>query len=176
MLLGTRRRRIATVLIALAAVFAVTTAAVAVTIQKNGGPVKAVRVVTADDATTIYGVTPENVAGMSLTVTVPSGEKALLLITFSAQTHCQHSLNEGSACLIQVKVDDNIAKPGPVTFAHMEVYDSLDDIIAETHSMQFVAGPLNAGQHTVNVQGWVTEQYTYFGLSARTLSILRSKV
>jgi hypothetical protein len=176
MLLGTRRRRIATALIALAAVFAVTTAAVAVTLQKSGGPVKAVRVVTADDGTSIYGLTPENVAGMSVTVTVPSGEKALLLITFSAQTRCQHSLNEASACLIQVKVDDNIAKPGAVTFAHMEVFDSLDDIIDETHSMQFVAGPLNAGQHTVTVQGWVTKQYTYFGLTARTLSVLRSKV
>jgi hypothetical protein len=42
--------------------------------------------------------------------------------------------------------------------------------------MQFVAGPLNAGSHTIKVQGYVDEGVSSFALYQRTLSVLRSRV
>jgi hypothetical protein len=42
--------------------------------------------------------------------------------------------------------------------------------------MQFVAGPLAAGAHTIKVQAVVGEEATFFDFYDRTLSVLRSKV
>jgi hypothetical protein len=52
---------------------------------------------------------------MSLSMTVPSGEKALFLITFSAQATCQDTYSSAS-CYVGVTVDGHGASPGDVIF------------------------------------------------------------
>src|SRR3954470_20509727 len=79
-------RFVAFAAIALALVLAGT--AVGATLQKNGGPVTAVRTATADDNAHSTATTWTDVPGMSVAVNVPAGERALLIVTFSAVNQC----------------------------------------------------------------------------------------
>jgi hypothetical protein len=149
---------------------------VAAQVIKTGRAVTAVKVVT--ETSQGYASTPftwTDIGGMSTSVTVPSGEKAILLITFSAQTTCtRSSATVSTYCQIRVLVDGAAALPGFVNFD--SAADGNSAIAPETNSMQFVAGPLNAGSHTIKVQGLVDEAQSTFVLTSRTLSILRSRV
>lgn len=171
--------RSAAVLVTVALALVLAGTAIGATLQKNGGPVTAVRTATADDYVYVQVANSPtmswaNVPGMSVSANVPSGEKGLLVITFSAVSQCNGT--SGGFCHIRVLVDGTQANPGAVTF------DSADDGPGgsvnsyETNSMQFIAGPKSAGAHTVTVQ-WAMSPYTNgtFTLLGRTLTVLRSK-
>ena len=81
-----RPRLLLAVAIGLATLLVAETAVLAVTTIKTGGPVRGVKVVTETAQQTIYPSGWTDVQGMSLSMTVPSGEKALLLITYSSSS------------------------------------------------------------------------------------------
>ena len=142
---------------------------------KSGGPVKAVKVVTESASQVITNSSsPTDIQGMSLSMTVPSGEKALLLITFSAQATCTQDTYSTAWCYVRVTVDGHGTAPGDVIFDG--ALDGNNTYAIETNSMQFVAGPVGAGLHTIKVVAFADEAASYFTLTNRTLSVLRSKV
>lgn len=160
--------------VAALAVALVAGGAYAATLQKNGGPVKAVRAVTADGLGSTTATTWTDVPGMSLTVGVPSGERGLLVITFAAMDHCTAGASAGY-CNIRVLVDGAAAEPSQVVFDSTEDSGTGNVNSWETNSMQFVAGPIGAGKHTVRVQYSITGSAT-FSVAARTLTVLRARV
>ena len=146
---------------------------------KTGGAVKGVKVVTESAPQSIVagavGMTAYvDIQGMSLSMTVPSGEKALLLITFSSASVCLDGSGATNSCWVRVLVDNGTALPGQVIFDSAADGNALSAY--EANSMQFVAGPLSAGSHTVKVQAYLDETFSSFQLDTRTLSVLRSKV
>jgi len=164
----------------LGALLAGSGAVVAATVIKSGKAVTAVKVATETDIAQINSSDPccawSDIAGMSLSINVPSGERALLLITFSAQAMCSDGYGTTARCSIMVLVDGNQALPGEVIFASAGDAVGAENFAIEANSMQFVAGPLNAGTHTIKVRGAPNEPSTLFALNARTLSVLRSRV
>jgi hypothetical protein len=108
---------------------------------------------------------------MSTTVTVPAGQKALLVITFSGETLCQDFDGATLSCQIRATVDGANAQPGEVVFDSQQANSGWS-----TNSMQFVRGPVNAGQHVVKIQFRVDEFPAEFHIGDRTLTVLRSKV
>ena len=157
---------LAAVLVAGSIVLAATT--------KSGGAVRAVKVVTESGITNPAYTSFRDVEGMSLTMTIPSGEQALLLITFSALTSCVDGTGTTTGCRVRVLVDGAVAPPGEVEFD--SALDGDDNLGREANSMQFVAGPLSPGLITVRVQARVTKDLSYVAFTARTLTVLRSKV
>lgn len=170
-----RVRTIGLIVSALALLVAGT--AIGATLQKNGRTVTAVRTVTADTSVQTALSTWTDVPDMSVSVGVPSGERGLLVITFSGVHDC-YAPGSGNAgqCRIRVLVDAAAAQPLEIVFASTT---STNQHLYETNSMQFVAGPMQAGAHIVKVQ-FRTEPTTpdpiYFMLESRTLTVLRSKV
>jgi hypothetical protein len=162
----------------IALVMLVAGTAIGATLARNGGAVKAVRTVSADDR--VERTDPNdgsfnwaNVPGMTVSAPVPTGETGLLVITFSGMSACSGTT---AFCQIRVLVDGNVVPPGLVAF------DSTDDGPGgsvnsyETNSMQFVAGPKRAGAHTVTVQWAISPSSgASFTLTGRTLTVLRSK-
>jgi hypothetical protein len=141
---------------------------------KTGGTVTAVKVAT-ETAQMSVNTTGgwHDITGASVSINVPSGEKGLLLITFSGQGYCIDFSGETVLCRLRVLVDGQPALPGAMTF------DTAGDgeiLSYEANSMQFVAGPLNPGQHTIKAQASVNEPNSSFFLGPRTLSVLRSRV
>jgi len=112
---------------------------------------------------------------MSVTVPVPSGEKALLVITFSAEIRCitSSSIPDNGECKVRVLMDGNPVTPGEVYFGSPRDPES-PPYGSETHSMQWVAGPITAGTHTIKVQ-WDMLADARFFVTERTLTVLRSK-
>ena len=165
-----RPRLLLAIAIGLASLLVAETVVLAATV-KTGGPVKAVKVVTETTTHTISSTRFVYVQGMSLSMTVPSGEQALLLIAFSSRVSCTQTTT--AWCYVRVTVDGVEAAPGDV------IFDGAADgsnYAIETNSMQFVAGPLSAGPHTIKVQARVDEAGATFHLTDRTLSVLRSMV
>jgi hypothetical protein len=147
-------------------------AVLAVPLYRNGGVVRAVRTVT--EATSISNTNIMafvDMPGMSTTVNVPSGEKAILVVTFSAETHCVDPAPPFSFCELRVNVDGLEASPGGVQFD-----TAADGTSAETNSMQWVAGPLGPGPHPVQVQWFLRGTDGAFTLEERTLTVLRSRL
>jgi hypothetical protein len=157
--------------VALALLLAVESVVLAAT-TRNGGAVTAVRTVTGTDIVATSSQTYVAVPGMSVSVNVPSGEEALLVITFSAVTECFVNAGIATFCQVRVRVDGSSPPPGALTF------DSAADGVfgMEATSMQWVSGPLSAGPHTVRVDYRVDEANSLFYMTQRTLTVLRSKV
>jgi hypothetical protein len=116
-----------------------------------------------------------NLAGMSMTMSVPSSQKALLIITFSAETNCYWEGQMTGFCGLRVLVDGSMPAPGEVFFNSVAT-NSGTGAGWQTNSMQWVAGPLSAGSHTITVQWHVDNASVHFGIDRRILTVLRSKV
>ena len=182
-LTGMSRRALTLVVIVMALLLAAASATYAISIAKSGKAVTAVKVVTDDGTAGPYALTTSHewadIPGMSTTIKVPSRTKGLLLITFSAETRCTEDVEITSAqCRIRALVDSSVVAPGEVIFADAAGTSEAQFPyeVFEAHSMQFVAGPLKAGTHTVTMQYQVIQGTPYFELGSRILSILRSKV
>jgi hypothetical protein len=158
----------------------------AATTAKSGKAVTAVRTVTADQFAETSSFTYSDLTGMSTTISVPSSQKALLIVTFSADSSCVTSTvpRPDTQCFLRVLVDGAPAAPGEVIFDSAPDGDpsNLDpSYIRETNAMQFVAGPVNAGSHTIKVQ-WRTDDMLidfsggHFYVWGRTLTVLRARV
>jgi len=163
------------VAIALGVLLAAETAVLAASLKRTGGPVNALYTATSADGASFstFGIAPP-VPGMTLTINVPEKTYALLLITFSAETRCESNFAEGDAgCEIRATVDGQTASPGFVEFASAP---EPSEFHYQTHSMQFVAGPLGSGAHIVRIRWSVSEYNTSFSAGGRTLSVLVSKV
>ncbi|MDQ3493427.1 MAG: hypothetical protein M3452_09245 [Chloroflexota bacterium] len=114
-----------------------------------------------------------DVPGMSHTVGVPAGQRARLVITFSAPVNCVDAAGgAANECYIRVLVDGlATAAPAEVLFARADTAGSWD-----ANSMQFVSEALPAGVHTVKVQFLHIEANASMNLDARTLTVLRAYV
>ena len=168
-----RPRIFVTAVAALVALLLAGTVVLGAAVLKRGGYVNAVNIVTDTDQT---GVSQENswtdISGMSMPMSVPSGEQALFLITFSASVTCEDGQEPvTNYCYIRVLVDGVEASPGAVVFDGAA--DGNTEYAREANSMQFVAGPISSGAHTIKVQGFIGGSSSSFQLWSRTLSVLR---
>ena len=171
------------VIAALAMTVAVETAVLGVVVSKSGKAVTAVKAVTETTLATTTSADWVNIPGMTTTINVPANQRALLIITFSAETVCYPDLySRSGVCYVRVLVDGTPSTPSEVIFdGTFETYHDGPihlQAAAEVNSMQFVAGPLGSGTHTVTVQWLVIDAATdtIFRMQERTLTILRSRV
>jgi hypothetical protein len=140
--------------------------------NRSGQSVTAVRTVTESAISGTASQTFTDVPGMSTTLSVPAVETALLVITFSASLQCLDfsSATDPARCYIRVLVDGNEAAPGQVQF------DSANDGSGyEANSFQWVRSGLDSGQHTVRIQHKVDDLESNMLMTAKTLTVLRSR-
>ena len=99
----------------------------------SGGAVTAVRMASDGNSVSTQSTTSTAVPGMSVTLKVPSGDHALLLVTFSAESKCSASVNAVAGCWVEVAMDDGpfgglLATPPQVMFASDNYNDGDDEI------------------------------------------------
>jgi hypothetical protein len=146
--------------------------AIAAVLTKSGGAVRAVKVVTSDESPSVTGGSWANVPGMALSLTVPSGETALFLMTLSAESGVSATVPTFGNGEVRVLVDGVAALPNDV------VFDSYNEGggAKESNSHEFVSGPLKPGAHDVRVQFRTSNSFIRLHLDRPMLSILRAKV
>ena len=166
------------VVLSLVLALALATAVIAAShVIRSGKAVTAVRTVVSSTHETTTSTTYADIPGMSASVTVPADQKALLIVTFSAQTHCGNGLdpNASADCLVRVLVDGNPADPAEAAIRSARSPGT--GIGWAGNSMQFVYGPVSSGTHTVKVQFRVFNYSNTSGflVAQRTLTVLRAK-
>jgi hypothetical protein len=171
------------IVVAMTLLLAAETVVLATSTTRTGKSVSAVKIVSDPATAEPYALTTSleyaAIPGMSTTITVPANAKALLLITFSAESRCTQDLEGTSAqCLVRALVNSNMVAPGEVVFDNANESWEMDDpwLGFEANSMQFVAGPLKPGTYTVAMQYRTLNGGPVFELQSRTLSVLRSTV
>lgn len=94
--------------------------------------------------------TATDLTGASTTVTVSAGQKALLLVRFSAATACYGGAGAGSdSCYIRALIDGSPAAPGEVSFDNNNT--NTESTQYEAHAMEWAKG-VGAGTHTIQIQ------------------------
>lgn len=168
------RLLVATLAVLTVMLAAETVALAAGTFRASGGPIKAIYTNNTNDYVDLKSTTLADVPNMSVTVSVPSGQTALFVITFSAASSCTHGGTISAWCTVEAFVDTSGQGPVGTTF------DSSDGSwdTEEAHSMQWVSGPMGPGLHRVRIRYRVgpTDGGTTFTLGPRTLTVLRSKL
>jgi hypothetical protein len=168
------RPRLVLSLVALLALSLVSaTAVLAVTTKLNGGAVKSVRTATADDPVSTTSSSWTDVPGMSTTVNVKAGTKALLVITFSGQSRCQDTGAPTVDCYVRALVDGVEASPGETILDSAAAGDNTVQSQG-SHSFQWVMG-VGSGTKTIKIQWLVNEAGDAFHLISRTMTVLRTK-
>ena len=111
---------------------------------RTGGAVKSVAVATNDQQDFFPSTTWTNIPGTSVTMTVPSGEHDIFLISYSSDASCL----DVDTCDVRVVVNGTAALPAP---SELGVTSAI-----VTDSAQFVAGPDGPGSYTITAQAKVT--------------------
>jgi hypothetical protein len=171
---GRKRWRIGIALVVVALLAIGVGVALAAT-SSSGGPITAVKVKRETNASTTNSTTYVNLPGGSATIGVPSGQHALLLIRFSAESSCDGGA-WGDYCSVRILVDGNEAQPAAgsnFAFDTDEGVASNYDIW-EANSMDRSI-TVGSGSHTVRVQWLVTTATTSFRLDDWSLTVERSK-
>ena len=117
--------------------------------------------------------TPTDLAGGSTTISVPAGQKALLLIRFSAATACYGgSVGGANTCYVQALVDGSPADPGEVRFDNNN--GNTESSQYEAHAMEW-AKNVGAGTHTIQIQVRIDDApgVVEFDLDPWTLAVER---
>jgi hypothetical protein len=149
-------KKVATAILVLAFVAVAASVATAITYSStvtgtSVAQVKSVRSTFPQQFTDNGGATvATNLVGGSAAVRVPAGQKALLLVRFSAATACYGGISGGSnACYVRALIDGSPIAPGEVSFDNNNT--NLESTQYEAHSMEW-ARTVGAGPHTVQIQ------------------------
>jgi hypothetical protein len=151
---------------------------------KSGKAITAVKVVRETAAQVTSSTSYVDLPGATTTITVPAGQRALILARFSAESNCVDGA-AGDYCTTRVRIGGVSADPASETdFA----FDSIDDPSNctnalfgtqcgwESLSMDRSRGPLGPGTYTVKVQWAVTDAAVNFRLDDWSLTVERVKV
>jgi len=150
-------------ILTLSAVFAFGGVAAAITANEAGKGVVAVK-------TAIANYTPQaifspdayqNVQDMTVTATVPSGDKSMFLVTFSIESVCF----DDHGCRFRALMDGNELPPGGLIF-------NSDDNEYTANSFQWVVSDVGPGSHNFRIQTKASQT----NIDARTLTVLRIKL
>jgi hypothetical protein len=127
------------------------------------------QVFTDDDGAT----TATDLIGSTVTMNVPSGQKALLLVRFSAATACYGGgASAAHVCHVQAIVDGSPAAPGEVAFDNNNA--NTESTQYEAHAMEW-AQNVGAGSHTIKIQVRIDDSpgVVEFDLNPWTLTVER---
>ena len=120
----------------------------------QGGPVTGVKVVRGTELEETSSQTFVNFPGGVTTITVPSGQRALLLMRFTAESSCLSGKAVGW-CSVRILVDGVPADPAQgLEFKFDSTPRFADDAFVYAHAMDR-SRAVGAGTHTVRIQ-WAT--------------------
>lgn len=130
----------------------------------NGGAIKSVRTATTTgDPWATSGETFIAISGSQASVSVPNGQKAVLIITFSTEYLC---VGGTGYCSLAVYVDGQRVSPTEIILEYATG-------TTRSSSFQWISGKLGAGAHNISVAGHTTGNTT-ISLYSRTLTVLRA--
>jgi hypothetical protein len=150
---------------------------VAVAALKSGTSITSVKVVTSTGSSVeTQSRSYVDLPGAATSITVPSGQKALILARFTAASQCGSLNPDDDGCNVRVLIGGIVADPvsaGPFDTAECCSASSNGDSL-ESHAIDRSRGPLGPGTYPVKVQ-WVADAENDFQLWGWHLTVERVK-
>jgi hypothetical protein len=162
---------------------AVTAVAFAATSTRTGGPITAVKVVRGTGIMETSSRTYVDLPGAATTITIPEGERGLILARFTASSQCGSFNPDDDGCFIRILVGGVDASPsgsfvntegGPFDTAFCCPNNSNADSF-ESHAIERSRGPLPPGAYRVKVQ-WLATAESTFTLWGWHLAVERARI
>jgi hypothetical protein len=151
--------------------------AIAATSEQSGGPITAIKVVRSADEQSMHATTFTDVPGASTTITVPSGQRALIVARFEASTLCIPSANDECSESVRILIGGAVGAPADsTTWQETRIGESYHQ---ETHEIERSRGGLNglpAGTYEVKVQAQGFDTSTFFDIEDSHLTVERSQI
>jgi hypothetical protein len=149
---------------------------VAVAALKTGSSVTQVKVVTASGTVETQARTYVDLPGAATSITVPSGQKALVIARFTGASQCGSLNPDDDGCFVRVLIGGIEADPVPAG-----MFDTAECCSAssngdswESHAIDRSRGPLGPGTYPVKVQ-WKADAENDFMLWGWHLTVERVK-
>lgn len=163
-----RRRAALTMLLVFGGMLVFGAIAFAVTSTGGGGTVTRVYAIGSDTATTTTSTTFVTLPAASRVITVPTGETALVVARFTAESQCAGG-PAGNWCSVRILATSTEMNPVAGQDFAFDTVTSSDDFY-ESHSVErFIV--LTAGTYTIAVQRATTNAATTFRLDDYTLIV-----
>jgi hypothetical protein len=155
----------------LAALLLASAAALAASVL-NGGTINKVSVAQGEDNVSTQSTTFQDIPGASTHVSIPSGEKGLILARFNAESDCQGPSNAAGDCLARILAVNNsngaVVQLPPGLSGDVSALDSSDPFGSFAYHTMDRAVILPSGSYTVKVQwrilspvtGWTLDDYS----------------
>jgi hypothetical protein len=163
--------------LALAAVGAAATATALAVIPGSAGSITAVRVVSDTGLQETSSRTFVDIPGAATSMTVPSGQRGLIIARFSAASQCGSINPDDDGCFVRILVGGIEAEPvagGAFDMAACCPNSSNGDAF-ESHQIERSIGALPSGRYPVRVQ-WQADAENQFMLWSWHLTVERARV
>jgi hypothetical protein len=167
------------IVVALAATLLVQSAVAGTSSTISGKSVTAVRVVRDTSASGTGSTTFRDIPGATTTITVPANARALILVSFSAETECIAPGESRTICSVRILVGGQEADPASGADFAFDIAEPVGEGGAfawESHSMDRSRGPLGPGTYTVRAQYMVTTPNASFRVDDWSFTVQRVAV
>ena len=172
-----RSRRAFVIALAVAVVGVAAAATALAAVSGSAGPITAVKVVSDNGTQETSSRTFVDVPGAATTISVPAGQRGLILARFSAASQCGSLNPDDDGCFVRILVGGVEAQPataGPFDMAACCPNSSNGDAF-ESHQIERSLGPLASGSYRVKVQ-WQADAENQFMLWGWHLTVERARV
>ena len=172
-----RLRRALIVSLAVAVVGVAVAATAFSAVSGSAGPIAAVKVVSDSGVHETSSRTFVNIPGAATTITVPGGQRGLIVARFSAASQCGSLNPDDDSCFVRILVGGVEARPasaGAFDTAACCPNSSNGDSF-ESHQIERSRGALSPGSYRVKVQ-WLAGAENEFTLSGWHLTVERARV
>jgi len=134
----------------------------------NGGTIRAVKVKTSTDLTPPATTDWTAVPGATATIETPEGQRALLVVRFTAESECSGAAGE---CRVRILVGP--AETNPAAGTNF-IWDTSDGTGVDAHAMDR-SRSVGSGVHTIQVQYQVNAAGVAFILDDWSLTVERAE-
>jgi hypothetical protein len=173
-----KRSRQAFVISLAVAVVGIAAAATAVAaVSGSAGSITAVKVVSDSNTQETSSRTFVDIPGAATTITVPPGQRGLIVARFSAASQCGSLNPDDDGCFVRILIGGIAAEPasaGPFDTAACCPNSSNGDAF-ESHQIERSRGPLRSGSYPVKVQ-WQADAENQFMLWGWHLTVERARI
>jgi hypothetical protein len=172
-----RSRRVLVISLAVAVVGAAAATTALAVVSGSAGSITAVKVVSDSGLQETSSRTFVDIPGAATSITVPSGQRGLIIARFSAASQCGSLNPDDDGCFVRILVGGTEAQPAPGGAFDMAACcpNSSNGDQFESHQIERSISALPAGRYPVRVQ-WQADAENQFMLWGWHLTVERARV
>jgi len=145
----------------------------------NGGAINRVSVAQGEVNVSTQSTSFQDIPGASTRISIPSGERGLILARFSAESDCQGPSNASGDCLVRILAvnnrNGNVVQLPPGLSGDVSALDSSDPFGSFAYHTVDRSVILSSGSYTVKAQWAIVSPATAWKLDDYSLTVEKAR-